>query len=194
TTRSPIRIEPDVTASSPATIRSAVVLPQPEGPTKIMNSPSLTVRFISSTASVPLGKRLLTASNSIEAIARASSGLRVSSDDVLAAGRRLRRSRGDPALLGGVARRSVARGRARARRGARDAGGGAPPDRDAGPHARPARRPDRLWWQGGRLALGACRSPRAAPVCARTARSRAALRRRRHGRRARAAKSRGAAR
>src|SRR6266542_1219840 len=68
TTRSPIRIDPDVTSSSPATIRSSVVLPQPDGPTKIMNSPSLTVRFISSTASVPLGKRLLTPSNSIEAI------------------------------------------------------------------------------------------------------------------------------
>src|SRR5947208_2927603 len=70
TTRSPIRISPDVTSSSPATIRSAVVLPQPDGPTKIMNSPSSTVRFISFTASVPFGKRLLTLSKSIEAIAR----------------------------------------------------------------------------------------------------------------------------
>ena len=68
TTRSPILIEPDVTSSSPATMRSAVVLPQPDGPTKIMNSPSSTVRFISSTASVPFGKRLLTSSKSIEAI------------------------------------------------------------------------------------------------------------------------------
>ena len=32
--------EPDVIASSPARQRSAVVLPQPDGPTSTMNSPS----------------------------------------------------------------------------------------------------------------------------------------------------------
>src|SRR2546422_3217405 len=74
TTRSPIRISPEVTSSSPATIRSAVVLPQPDGPTKIMNSPSSTVRVSSFTASVPFGKRLLTSSKWIEAIG-VSSGL-----------------------------------------------------------------------------------------------------------------------
>ena len=40
TTRSPILISPSVTVSSPATIRSRVDLPQPEGPTSTMNSPS----------------------------------------------------------------------------------------------------------------------------------------------------------
>ena len=42
TTRSPIAISPDVIASSPATIRSSVDLPQPDGPTMTMNSPSAT--------------------------------------------------------------------------------------------------------------------------------------------------------
>src|SRR3979409_339778 len=42
TTRSPIRIRPSLIASSPASIRSAVVLPQPDGPTRTMNSLSLT--------------------------------------------------------------------------------------------------------------------------------------------------------
>src|ERR1019366_9145298 len=40
TTRSPMRISPLVIASSPATMRSSVDLPQPEGPTMTTNSPS----------------------------------------------------------------------------------------------------------------------------------------------------------
>src|SRR3954469_13938523 len=40
TTRSPIEIVPDVMFSRPASIRSRVDLPQPEGPTKTTNSPS----------------------------------------------------------------------------------------------------------------------------------------------------------
>ena len=40
TTRSPIRISPAVMGSRPAIIRSSVDLPQPEGPTRITNSPS----------------------------------------------------------------------------------------------------------------------------------------------------------
>src|SRR5919199_2027485 len=42
TTRSPMRISPLVIDSSPASIRSAVVLPEPDGPTSTMNSPSAT--------------------------------------------------------------------------------------------------------------------------------------------------------
>ena len=42
TSSSPIRIRPWVTVSSPAIIRSSVDLPQPEGPTRTMNSPSAT--------------------------------------------------------------------------------------------------------------------------------------------------------
>src|SRR5262249_5652178 len=40
TTRSPIKIRPLETRSSPASIRSAVLFPQPDGPTSTMNSPS----------------------------------------------------------------------------------------------------------------------------------------------------------
>ena len=36
-------------------MRSAVDFPQPEGPTRIMNSPSATSRFMSFTASKPSG-------------------------------------------------------------------------------------------------------------------------------------------
>ena len=37
---------PSVIDSKPAIIRSNVVLPQPDGPTKTTNSPSLILRFI----------------------------------------------------------------------------------------------------------------------------------------------------
>src|SRR5690242_8828028 len=40
TTRSPIEIVPEVMFSRPASIRSKVDLPQPEGPTRTTNSPS----------------------------------------------------------------------------------------------------------------------------------------------------------
>src|ERR1700740_1191260 len=40
TTRSPIEIVPEVMFSRPASIRSRVDLPQPEGPTRTTNSPS----------------------------------------------------------------------------------------------------------------------------------------------------------
>src|SRR5512137_2457159 len=42
TTRSPIEISPEVIRSRPATIRSSVDLPQPDGPTMTTNSPSST--------------------------------------------------------------------------------------------------------------------------------------------------------
>ena len=42
TTLSPMRSSPDVIVSSPAIIRSAVDLPQPDGPTSTRNSPSAT--------------------------------------------------------------------------------------------------------------------------------------------------------
>ena len=40
TTRPPMAISPPVISSSPATMRSSVLLPQPRGPTMTMNSPS----------------------------------------------------------------------------------------------------------------------------------------------------------
>src|SRR5882724_12153368 len=50
TTRSPIVISPAVISSSPATIRSVVDLPHPEGPTSTTNSLSRMWRFTSLTA------------------------------------------------------------------------------------------------------------------------------------------------
>src|SRR6476469_6017168 len=50
TTRSPITITPLSLRSSPATIRKVVVLPQPDGPSSVTNSPSATRRSISFTA------------------------------------------------------------------------------------------------------------------------------------------------
>ena len=50
-------------SSSPAIIRSAVVLPQPEGPTSTMNSPSTMSRLTSSTALTPPSKTLLMCSS-----------------------------------------------------------------------------------------------------------------------------------
>ena len=40
TTRGPMAISPPVISSRPATMRSKVLLPQPEGPTMTTNSPS----------------------------------------------------------------------------------------------------------------------------------------------------------
>ena len=45
-------MRPDVTGSSPAIMRNVVVLPQPEGPTKVKNSPSAMVSDRSSTATI----------------------------------------------------------------------------------------------------------------------------------------------
>src|SRR5437762_13345754 len=50
TDRAPMRMSPLVTSSRPAIIRSVVVLPQPEGPTRTRNSWSRTVRSIPATA------------------------------------------------------------------------------------------------------------------------------------------------
>src|SRR5438045_5231326 len=68
TTRSPIRTWPWLISSRPATIRSAVVFPQPEGPTSTMSRPSSTVRLRSLMATVPSLKTLVTPSNTISAI------------------------------------------------------------------------------------------------------------------------------
>src|SRR6266542_5530104 len=72
TTRPSIEIVPSVAVSSPATIRSAVVFPQPEGPTSTTNSPSSIERSSRSTARTPPGKSFVTLSNST----RATSALR----------------------------------------------------------------------------------------------------------------------
>src|SRR5271154_396914 len=60
-------------SSSPANIRSAVVLPQPDGPTRTMNSPSDTWSESSSTARMSSPKILVTPSKVISAISACSS-------------------------------------------------------------------------------------------------------------------------
>src|SRR5215472_1290410 len=53
TSRPAISIRPPSSGSRPARRRSAVVLPEPEGPTRTMNSPSLMSRSSASTAGCP---------------------------------------------------------------------------------------------------------------------------------------------
>src|ERR1044072_4491053 len=50
TTRPPIAIEPVSLRSSPATMRRVVVLPQPDGPSSVTNSPCSIERSMPSTA------------------------------------------------------------------------------------------------------------------------------------------------
>src|SRR3954454_21601882 len=50
TRRSPITMSPEVMSSSPTIIRSSVDFPHPDGPTRIMNSPSATSMLMSFTA------------------------------------------------------------------------------------------------------------------------------------------------
>src|SRR5215469_4853452 len=74
TTFPPIFSSPELMSSRPAIMFSAVDLPQPDGPTKTMNSPSAMLRFRSLTASVPSGYRLTTCSSEMAAMV-ASAGL-----------------------------------------------------------------------------------------------------------------------
>src|SRR3954447_2518646 len=66
---SPIMTSPSVTSSRPATIRSSVVLPQPDGPTSTRNSPSPTSIDTSSTATTPPLNTFVTPSITILAMA-----------------------------------------------------------------------------------------------------------------------------
>ena len=50
TSAPPIRIAPDVGSSSPAIMRSVVVLPQPEGPSSVTSLPAAIVKEMSFTA------------------------------------------------------------------------------------------------------------------------------------------------
>src|SRR6516164_8601323 len=72
TTSPPMAMAPAVGSSSPATIRRAVVFPQPDGPTRTMNSPSLMVQVSASTAVVPFGKTFVTSWKETSATIRTS--------------------------------------------------------------------------------------------------------------------------
>src|SRR2546421_4977678 len=67
TTSPPMTISPSVMSSRPAIMRSAVDFPHPDGPTRIMNSPSLMSRLMCLTASKPSSYRFVTSRNSISA-------------------------------------------------------------------------------------------------------------------------------
>src|ERR1700754_765081 len=71
-TRSPNCSVPDVIGSSPATIRSAVVLPHPDGPTSTANSPGSTARSRPSTARTPVAYTLVRPSSDTAASAGTS--------------------------------------------------------------------------------------------------------------------------
>src|SRR5215210_4368829 len=75
TTRSPILSVPSLMSSSPTIMLRRVDFPQPEGPTRMKNSPSSTVKSAESTASVPSGNRLLTESTSMTAMRPTSRAL-----------------------------------------------------------------------------------------------------------------------
>ncbi len=59
TTWPAMRNSPEEMSSRPAIMLSVVDFPQPEGPTRMTNSPSAMSRLKSSTASAPSGKRLV---------------------------------------------------------------------------------------------------------------------------------------
>src|SRR6266567_3720131 len=67
TTWPPMRSSPSVMSSRPAIMFSVVDFPQPDGPTRMTNSPSAMSRLILSTASAPSGKRLVTWSRTMSA-------------------------------------------------------------------------------------------------------------------------------
>ena len=69
-------MSPEVMSSSPTIIRSSVDFPQPDGPTRIMNSPSAMSRLTSLTAGNPSPYSLTTFLMVISAMA--ASSLRVS--------------------------------------------------------------------------------------------------------------------
>src|SRR5437763_2444579 len=68
TTRPPIERVPSEMSSRPATMRRAVVLPQPDGPTSTRNSPSWMSSVRSKTAWTPLSYTLSTSLNATSAM------------------------------------------------------------------------------------------------------------------------------
>src|SRR5215210_4477458 len=68
TTLSSMRSVPSLMSSSPTIMFSRVDFPQPEGPTRMKNSPSSIVKVAASTATVPSGNRLVTESTPMTAM------------------------------------------------------------------------------------------------------------------------------
>src|SRR5258705_3480008 len=75
TERPPMRMSPSLGCSRPAIIRSSVVLPHPDGPSRTRYSPSPQVRLMPSTAAVPPPNDFLiarTSTSAIQALLRAA--------------------------------------------------------------------------------------------------------------------------
>jgi hypothetical protein len=72
----PITMSPLVMSSRPTIMRNSVDFPQPEGPTRIMNSPSAMSRLTSFTAAKPSPYCLTMFFISMEAIAACSPSIR----------------------------------------------------------------------------------------------------------------------
>src|SRR5829696_1517857 len=68
TTLSSMRSSPSVMSSRPTIMLSSVDFPQPDGPTRMKNSPSSIVKLALSTATVPSGNRLVTRSTPMTAM------------------------------------------------------------------------------------------------------------------------------
>src|SRR5215212_5565663 len=68
TSSPPIRIWPEPGVSSPATSRSTVLLPLPDGPSRTSSSPSATSRLRSRTATCPFAYALLTCRSDSDAM------------------------------------------------------------------------------------------------------------------------------
>src|SRR3954469_23141043 len=79
TSSPPRKILPSVGSSRPAIMRKVVVLPQPEGPSRQKNSPSLTVKVESFTATKS-AKALCRRSTRISATSLCSSGRELGDD------------------------------------------------------------------------------------------------------------------
>src|SRR5918996_5684851 len=95
TTLPPISTSPSVASSSPATVRSSVVLPQPDGPSRTRYSPSLVARSTPSTARTSPPRNCLTRPLSSTASATAAPLRRAADQPALAP---LREDRLDLAL------------------------------------------------------------------------------------------------
>src|SRR3954464_13886427 len=85
-TSSPTEIVPSLIFSRPATNRSAVVFPHPEGPTRIRNSPSPTSRERSSSATTSSENRFVTCSRTTSATALSLQARRRDAADEVALG------------------------------------------------------------------------------------------------------------
>src|SRR5918999_1790953 len=95
TSRSPMRIVPELISSSPASIRSEVDFPQPDGPTSAMNSPSRISRSRPGTAGLSAPGYQRWAFSKVTVAIFLLLHQQVLPDDWMCVGRNVRRERSD---------------------------------------------------------------------------------------------------